>query len=164
MRPESYSTSTGIQVTRTISKAPYSRGLQALLKRLDTQRGVYFSSGYEYPERYTRWEFAAVAPPLEIASAGREMTFRALNERGKIINRMFATLLRNHPHWEQFEIAEDSIHGTLKPLPALFPEEERSKQPSAFSMLRVLVNEFKHPLASRFALVGAFGYDLLLQF
>jgi len=52
----------------------------------------------------------------------------------------------------------------LKPLPALFPEEERSKQPSAFSILRTLVDEFRHPLASRLALVGAFGYDLLFQF
>ena len=52
----------------------------------------------------------------------------------------------------------------MKPLPALFPEEERSKQPSAFSILRTLVEEFRHPLASRLALVGAFGYDLLFQF
>ncbi len=164
MSPESYSTPSGIVVTRTISKAPYSRGLTALLKKLDTQRGVYFSSGYEYPERYSRWDFAAVAPPVEIVAAGREFTIRALNERGRIITRIFEPLLREHPHWQTFALEDASLRGTLKPLPALFPEEERSKQPSAFSMLRVLVNEFKHPLASRFALVGAFGYDLLLQF
>ena len=56
------------------------------------------------------------------------------------------------------------LRGTLKPLPALFPEEERSKQPSAFSILRAFIDEFRHPLASRLALVGAFGYDLLFQF
>src|SRR5579885_3014478 len=164
MSPDTYSTPRGIAVTRTISKAPYSRGLTALLKKLDTQRGVYFSSGYEYPERYSRWDFAAVAPPVEIVAAGREFTIRALNERGRIITRIFEPLLREHPHWQTFALEDASLRGTLKPLPALFPEEERSKQPSAFSMLRVLVNEFKHPLASRFALVGAFGYDLLLQF
>jgi hypothetical protein len=56
------------------------------------------------------------------------------------------------------------LHGHLKPLPDLFSEEERSKQPSAFSVVRVLLKEFHHPLSARLALVGAFGYDLLLQF
>ncbi len=52
----------------------------------------------------------------------------------------------------------------LKPLPVLFPEEERSKQPSAFSILRTLIDEFRTTEDSRLALVGAFGYDLLFQF
>ena len=54
--------------------------------------------------------------------------------------------------------------GQLKPLPALFSEEERSKQPSAFSILRALIEEFRGAEDSRLALVGAFGYDLLFQF
>ena len=70
MRPESYSTPSGIIVDRTVSKVPYDRGLRGLLRKLDTQRGVYLSSGYEYPERYSRWDMAAVAPPLEIVAAG----------------------------------------------------------------------------------------------
>ena len=45
-----------------------------------------------------------------------------------------------------------------------FSEEERSKQPSAFSLLRTLIQEFRHPEDSRLLLIGAFGYDLLLQF
>jgi anthranilate synthase len=52
----------------------------------------------------------------------------------------------------------------LKPLPALFPEEERSKQPSAFSILRALIEEFRGEKNSKLKLVGAFGYDLLFQF
>ena len=56
------------------------------------------------------------------------------------------------------------MHGLLKPLPALFPEEERSKQPSAFSILRTLIQEFGGEEDSRLGLVGAFGYDLLFQF
>ena len=164
MRPESYSTASQIVVTRTVSKVPYARGLQSLLRKLDTQRGVYFSSGYEYPERYSRWDFGAVAPPLEIIAAGREMRFEPLNERGKVLNRIFEKLLAGHPHWENFAIENGVLRGRLKPLAELFPEEERSKQPSAFSILRVLIDEFRHPLAARLALVGAFGYDLLFQF
>jgi anthranilate synthase len=164
MRPESYSTPTGIAVTRSISKHAYSRGLDALLRRLDTQRGAYFSSGYEYPERYSRWDFAAVAPPLEIIAAGREISISPLNTRGEIINRIIEPILAPLPHWDAFTLDAGSLRGTLKPLPALFPEEERSKQPSAFSVLRALLTEFRHPLAGRLALVGAFGYDLLFQF
>jgi len=164
MRPESYSTPGGIAVTRSISKIPYNRGLSALLHKLDTQRGVYFSSGYEYPERYSRWDFAAVAPPMEIVAAGREIYFRPLNARGESLACILEPLLAPHPHWASFAMEEGALHGTLNPLPALFPEEERSKQPSAFSILRTLVDEFRHPLESRLALVGAFGYDLLFQF
>src|SRR5580698_9283794 len=164
MRPESYLTPGGISVTRTISKVSYARGLAGLLRKLDTQRGIYLSSGYEYPERYSRWDIAAVAPPLEIVAAGREMVCRPLNERGKTLNRILEPLLAPHPHWEKFALEDGALKGTLKPLPALFSEEERSKQPSAFSILRALLDEFRHPIASRLALAGAFGYDLLFQF
>ena len=164
MRPETYTTPAGIVVERTVNKVPYQRGLRALLKRLDTQRGIYFSSGYEYPERYARWDVAALAPPLEIVAAGKLVTIHPLNIRGAAIIHMLDPVLRNHPHWETFETSGGTIRGTLKPLPALFSEEERSKQPSAFSVLRALMAEFKHPLAARLQLAGAFGYDLLLQF
>src|SRR5439155_11002324 len=39
-----------------------------------------------------------------------------------------------------------------------------SKQPSPFSLLRTLIQELRHPADSRLLLIGAFGYDLLLQF
>ena len=164
MRSETYSTPHGIAVTRSISKVPYARGLKDLLRKLDTQRGVYFSSGYEYPERYSRWDFGATAPLLEIVSSGRDVLLRPLNSRGEVLNRIFEPLLSGHPHWEHFALENGALHGLLKPLPTLFPEEERSKQPSAFSILRAMIEEFRHPLASRLALVGAFGYDLLFQF
>ncbi len=164
MRPESYLTPSGISVTRTVSKPPYARGLQGLLRKLDTQRGVYFSSGYEYPERFSRWDFAALAPPLEIVAAGRDVIFRPLNSRGEILNRLFEPLFADHPHWQSFSIEDGALIGKLKPLPDLFSEEERSKQPSAFSILRTLIDDFRHPLAARLVLLGAFGYDMLFQF
>jgi anthranilate synthase len=164
MRPESYSTPSGIAVTRTISNVTYSRGLRGLLKKLDTQRGIYLSSGYEFPGRYSRWDVAAVAPPVEIIARERDITISPLNARGEALNQILEPALAPHPHWESFSNESGTLHGKLKPLPPLFPEEERSKQPSAFSVLRALVEEFRHPLASRLALVGAFGYDLLLQF
>ena len=70
--------------------------------------------------------------------AGREIVFQPLNRRGEILNRIIEPLLAAHPHWEQFSAENDVSARPLKPLPELFPEEERSKQPSAFSILRVL--------------------------
>jgi anthranilate synthase len=139
-------------------------GLRHLLRELDTHRGIYLSSGYEYPERYSRWDVAALCPPLEIVAWGRRVEFRPLNARGEILNRMLAAVLGGHPHWESIELAGGALGGTLKPLPQLFPEEERSKQPSVFSVLRALVNEFRNKKDGRLGLVGAFGYDLLFQF
>ena len=164
MRPETYLTASGIAVTRTVSQVPYRRGLKSLLKKMDTQRGIYLSSGYEFPGRYSRWDVGAIAPPLEIVAQGRDVVIRPLNERGHVLNQILEPVLAAHPHWERFANEGGTLQGELKPLPALFPEEERSKQPSAFSVVRALIAEFQHPLASRLALVGAFGYDLLLQF
>src|ERR1051325_6803691 len=144
MRPESYSTPGGITVTRTISRMPYTRGLRGLLRKLDTQRGVYLSSGYEYPERYSRWDIASVCPPLEIVSRGRELEVHALNDRGRVLLDVLDPVLARHPHWASTFPTPDSLRGELKPLPALFPEEQRSKQPSAFSILRSLIEEFRN--------------------
>src|ERR1700692_4255654 len=159
-----YNTPGGITVTRLESGIPYQKGLKRLLHKLDRYRGIYLSSGYEYPERYSRWDIASLAPPIEIVAAGREIHFRPLNERGEVINKILQPLLEQHPHWDEFELRRSSLYGRLKPLPKLFPEEERSKQPSAFSILRALIEEFRTAEDSRLALVGAFGYDLLFQF
>jgi anthranilate synthase len=164
MNPEIYTTPSGIAVERTHSKIPFKRGLDALLRKLDSQRGIYLSSGYEFPGRYSRWDIAALAPPLELSARDREVVFTPLNARGEVLNRLLEPALAPHPHWDSFGIDNGTLRGTLKPLPALFPEEQRSKQPSAFSIIRALIAEFDHPLASRLSLVGAFGFDLLFRF
>src|ERR1051325_712371 len=164
MRDYRYTTPHGIEVTRTISKANFRKGLVHLLRDLDRHRGIYLSSGYEYPGRYSRWDIASVAPPLEIVSHDRRVEFRPLNERGRRIVRILHPVLASHPHWDDFGFEGDTLAGRLKPLPALFPEEQRSKQPSAFSILRTLIEEFRGVEDSRLGLVGAFGYDLLFQF
>jgi anthranilate synthase len=160
----SYTTSSGIAVTRSDSETDYKKGLKHLLRKLDRFRGIYLSSGYEYPERYSRWDVASICPPLEIVAAGRDIDFRPLNKRGEALARILFPVLENHPHWDQFGFQGAALHGHLKPLPKLFSEEERSKQPSAFSILRTLIDEFRSKEDARLALVGAFGYDLLFQF
>ena len=133
MRSFQYTTPHGITVTSSVSKVSYQTGLRGILRKLDRQRGIYLSSGYEYPGRYSRWDIAAIAPPIELTASGRNMEIRALNQRGATINHMLEAVLKKHPHWESFAFADGNLKGTLKPLPKFFPEEERSKQPSAFS-------------------------------
>ncbi|MCC6586326.1 MAG: anthranilate synthase component I [Bryobacterales bacterium] len=160
-----YVTASGIAVTRTASKIPFKKGLRDLLRGLDRQRGVYLSSGYEYPGRYSRWDIASICPPLEIIGRGRDMEFRPLNDRGHVLIRIFHRILAGHPHWESLQPAPGgALQGRLKPLEGLFSEEERSRQPSAFSILRRIIQEFANSKDTRLALVGAFGYDLLFQF
>ncbi len=159
-----YTTPNGITVTRQASKTSYRRGLKHLLRELDSRRGVYLSSGYEFPGRYSRWDFASTRPALEMVSAGRDVVFRPLNQRGEAINLIWEPVLAAHPHWEHFERREGELRGRLKPMPPLFPEEQRSKQPSVFSILRALTEEFRNEQDDRLSLIGTFGYDLLFQF
>ena len=164
MRTLQYSTPHGITVTRKVTKTSYRRGLRHLLRELDTFRGIYLSSGYEFPGRYSRWDMGSTRPPLEILAFDRRVEFRPLNTRGEILNQMLYRVLADHPHWDSFGLEGAVLGGRLKPLPKLFPEEERSKQPSVFSILRALIQEFHNEQDTRLGLVGAFGYDLLFQF
>ena len=165
MNGYSYTTPHGIEVSCTIAEVNFRRGLWRLLRDLDRFRGAYLSSGYEYPGRYSRWDIASARPPLEIVARGRRVEFRPLNERGRRIAEMLCPVLAGHPHWEEFGTESGGIlAGRLKPMPERFPEEERSKQPSVFSVLRTLIEEFRGAGDGRLALVGAFGYDLLFQF
>jgi len=159
-----YTTPHGITVTRSETKLAFSRGLAHILKQLDSKRGAYFSSGYEYPERYSRWDVATLAPPIEIVGRDRTLTINALNDRGKVLLLLLDPLLRDQPHWDGESSSAASLSIRLKPLAERFPEEERSKQPSPFSLVRLLIEEFRNAADARLMLTGAFGYDLLLQF
>lgn len=164
MKSLQYVTPGGVTVTRTASRVPFHKGLKHLLRKLDTNRGIYLSSGYEYPERYSRWDIASICPPFEMIARQRDVVIRPLNERGEVLCKILMPLLENHPHWDSFAVDGSALRGRLKPLPKLFPEEERSKQPSPFSILRTLLQEFRNDRDSHLAFAGAFGYDLLLQF
>ena len=108
-----YTTPHGITVLRASSKVPFRRGLRHLLRKLDTHRGIYLSSGYEYPERYSRWDVASLCPPLEIVAWGRRIEFRPLNARGEILNRLLHPLLAGHAHWDSLELEGGMLSGRL---------------------------------------------------
>ena len=128
-----YQTPHGITVSRLSGNIPYHRGLSDLMTKLDRERGIYLSSGYEYPGRYSRWDIASIAPPIEIIAKGREMAIRSLNDRGLVILKLLAPVLENHPHWAEFKQETTQLSGTLKPLPAIFPEEDAPEKWASYT-------------------------------
>src|SRR5579871_2144331 len=114
MSEYSFTTPHGIAVTRTVSKTGYRRRLRHVLRDLDTCRGIYLSSGYEYPGRYSRWDIASTRPPLEIVSYDRRVEFRPLSIRGEILNQILLPVLETHPHWDSFACVDGALTGQLK--------------------------------------------------
>src|SRR6266513_3628682 len=85
MNPSSYVTKGGIRVTREIRNHEYQPADTALAQSLDERRGVLFSSSFEFPGRYTRWDMGFVDPPLVFTARGRRFSIDALNQRGRIL-------------------------------------------------------------------------------
>src|SRR6185295_16412217 len=114
MREYRYTTPHGIEVTRTVSKCNFRKGLKPLLRDLDQHRGIYLSSGYEYPGRYSRWDIASTCPPLEIIARDRDVELRPLNARGAKLVELLHSVLAPLPQWEQFVLENGVLAGRLK--------------------------------------------------
>lgn len=164
MQRKSYETRGGIRVRREIAPQPYSPADTALAERLDERRGVLFSSSFEFPGRYTRWDMGFVDPPLALTARGRAFAVAALNARGRVLLAPIAEALAGLSAAEITRIDDDRIEGAVRPSDTRFPEEQRSRQPSVFSVLRALGQLFASPADEHLGLYGAFGYDLVFQF
>ena len=68
-RSARYPTEGGITVYRASIVADYEHAADELKAALDDQRGVLFSSGVEFPGRYSRWYIGCVKPPLALCLA-----------------------------------------------------------------------------------------------
>ncbi|MEO1429431.1 MAG: anthranilate synthase [Cyanobacteria bacterium J06633_8] len=162
---QAYTTSGGINVSRTVTEVEIDAALQDILFHLDSKRGGLLKSNYEYPGRYKRWAIGFVNPPLEVATRDKSFTIKALNERGKVLLSMLLQRLSNHSQLAQVEINNtESITGNIKRSQQFFAEEERSKQPSAFTVIRDIMRAFYSDEDEHLGLYGAFGYDLVFQF
>ncbi|RZI55148.1 MAG: anthranilate synthase component I, partial [Zymomonas sp.] len=140
---ERYHTLGGVAVTRRREVVPYAGAIEPFVDRLDTRRGAVFSSNYEYPGRYTRWDTAIVDPPLMVTSAGRQMAIEALNPRGEALLGFVAGALAGHEDIAEQTVSADRIDLRVKLPDRAFTEEERSRMPAVFSVLRSIVGLFK---------------------
>jgi anthranilate synthase len=161
---DSYTTQGGITITRTVQPLPYGSALEVPLSAIDRHRGAIFASDYDYPGRYSRWDIAFVDPPLQILGYGQGFHIDALNERGDQLITMISKALSKNDHLQNLEVSEHQISGGLKKGGSLFREEDRSKQPTFFSVLRTIVDLFSSEVDPHLGLYGAFGYDLVFQF
>ncbi len=160
-----YTTDGGVNVSRTGTDVEIDAALEDILFHLDSKRGGLLKSSYEYPGRYKRWAIGFVNPPLEVATRDKSFTITALNERGKILLPMLLGRLSEHPQLSEVEINNtENITGGLKRSQQFFTEEERSKQPSAFTVIRDILEAFYSDEDEHLGLYGAFGYDLVFQF
>jgi len=159
-----FETKGGLQIVRTRTPQPYHGAMDGMVDALNERRGAIFSSNYEYPGRYTRWDTGIIDPPLVITARGRTMSLQALNERGRILLKILVPVIASLDTVCIDRQEDDALHLTIANPPANFTEEERSRVPSVFTVLRALVDFFYSDQDSDIGLFGAFGYDLAFQF
>lgn len=161
---EIYETKGGITVTRQRRPIPYADAVVSYVDKLDERRGAVFSSNYEYPGRYTRWDTAVVDPPLGISSFGRDVWIEAYNERGEVLLGFVTERLKAVRELELGASTARRLDLKVKLPDRVFTEEERSKMPTVFTVLRAVTDLFYSQADASLGLYGAFGYDLAFQF
>jgi anthranilate synthase len=161
---EAYQTRGGVTVTRKRRPTPYADAVSSYVDKLDERRGAVFSSNYEYPGRYTRWDTAIVDPPLGISSFGRKVWIEAYNGRGEALLTMIAEALASVEDLALGERTATRLDLDVKLPSRVFTEEERSKMPTVFTVLRAITALFHSEEDAAIGLFGAFGYDLAFQF
>ncbi len=161
---EQYETGSGISVNRSKVLTGYAGAIEAYVDALNSRRGAVFSSNYEYPGRYTRWDTAIANPPVMITSRGHDLKIEALNGRGQVILPWIANALRATADIEVTAATVDKITVRVLEANRAFTEEERSRIPSVFTVLRSIVALFFSSMDAELGLYGAFGYDLCFQF
>jgi anthranilate synthase len=160
-----YTTAGGIVATRRTEPVDTETALEALISELDEARGALLSSGYEYPGRYTRWDLGFVDPPLVFTAQQRTFCVEALNPRGLVLLPVIEAALAGCSAISALRrTCATLLTGEVRTAGRRFPEEERSKQPSVFSVVRALVDLFGSDEDVHLGLYGAFGYDLCFQF
>lgn len=161
---EAYTTRGGIRVSREVEDVPVPGATDDLITSLDSRVGVLLASSYEYPGRYTRWDIGFVDPPLSITARGLQFQISSLNERGHVLLPAIGRVLGGLGSVSTLQESNREIVGRVEPTADRFPEEERSKQPSVFTVVRTIVELFASPDDPYLGLYGAFGYDLAFQF
>ncbi|MGE8104826.1 anthranilate synthase [Allorhizobium sp. NPDC080224] len=161
---EAYQTRGGVTVTRKRRPTPYADAISTYVDKLDERRGAVFSSNYEYPGRYTRWDTAIVDPPLGISSFGRKVWIETYNGRGEALLTMIAQALASVDDLALGARTATRLDLDVKPPSRVFTEEERSKMPTVFTVLRAITALFYSEEDAAIGLFGAFGYDLAFQF
>jgi anthranilate synthase len=161
---EQYRTAGGLTIRRSRHATGYAGAIEGYVDALDERRGCVFSSNYEYPGRYTRWDTAIVDPPVAISARGRRMEIEALNARGEALLKPIFKAVSVLPEVRIGTTTPRLLQLAIAEPDRVFAEEERSRIPTVFTVLRAIVQLFRSAEDSSLGLYGAFGYDLAFQF
>lgn len=159
-----YLTQGNIEVRRSLKQMDARKANQTILKDIDYKKGALFSSGYEYPGRYSRWDIGFITPPLELRANGTTFRITAENERGNILLEAIHLKLKHAADLNNLIHDGNQLSGEITTAEEVFSEDERTKQPSIFSVIRAIRDLFYSPDDMFLGLYGAFGYDLVFQF
>ncbi|NJP92285.1 anthranilate synthase component I [Nonomuraea sp. FMUSA5-5] len=161
METSGYTTAGGIGVERETREVDEA-ALEEIVTALSERRGGAFSSGMDYPGRYSRWAFGYVDPCLELVAKGRTISATALNERGRVVLPAVTSCLlaAGKPVTEP---TADRVEVYVPESEDLLPEELRSRRPTVFTAIREVIAAFQGD-DPHLGLYGAFGYDLAFQF
>ncbi|WP_395459612.1 anthranilate synthase [Azospirillum melinis] len=162
--PFAAKTGGGLGLHRTAEPVVPAEAVDALVTALDERRGLLLSGGVEAPGRYRRQALGFVDPPLSVTARGRTVRIDALNLRGRLLLPAVAGALDGHEALVGLEVTAGRVTALIRRPAGGFVEEERSRQPSVFSVLRALMALFACPDEPFLGLYGAFGYDLAFQF
>lgn len=161
---KNYKTEGGIEATRTLESIDLVGATDDILKNIDNRKGVLFSSSYEYPGRYSRWDIGFVNPCLELQAFDKDFFVTALNERGKVLMNLLYAKIQSISSISRMKVSETLISGTIQESGAFFTEDNRTKQPTIFTVIKGIKELFASEDDSFLGLYGAFGYDLVFQF
>lgn len=137
--------------------------VQAVIAKLDTQRGVMLTSRYEFPGRYTKYDIGFSNPPISIEAIDNKLYVEALNERGQVILPIFLQIISVYDQCKVTEQKDTKFVCEIYPIEGNFLEEDRSKMPHVMNVVRHLVKSFSCS-ESHLGFYGIFGYDLGLDF
>lgn len=159
-----YRTQGAVQVYRASVGIEYEDATAELINALDTCPGALFSSSFEFPGRYSRWDLGFTDPPLRLVARSRHISIEALNERGELLLDLCRDLVTNDTDVTGIASKDSELGFTLRDPEPVLIEEERTRQRTVFTFLRKLLAHFASPEDDFLGLYGAFGYELAFQF
>ena len=161
-----FTTRGGVRVTRTEKPVDCTTEVEKIVDALDGRKGLLMMSTFEYPGRYTRWKTAFVDPPLQFASRDLTGTLTALNLRGRVLIEALKDWFdaKGDLFDKVDKVSQDELRVRVRPSADKFTEEQRSRQPSIFTLVREIIACMFSDADEHMGLYGAFGYDLTFQF
>lgn len=159
-----YKTQGGLFLECSQQAIDYKEGVEFLVDHLDSQRGALFTSGFEYPGRYTCWDIGFYNPPVALTCRHNSVYLEALNQRGELLLAFIYPQLMEQEYLVIHTQTASLCQLSIKQSGQVFSEEERSRQPSVFSIIRCILALFKSDEDPYLGVYGAFGFDLIYQF